>query len=213
MVTILVVALTELVRLQIQDAKELLRHISAMGEEKLSGASKDSLLIFRKQCRTVTHFATELNKVLSPLIMVMMACDVAAMLGGVTWLFNPVLLTEPLRHLCWLAFVVLRGVLVAFLCIQSTETADNLLSKQREMSLAYDEHWATRDQPKRGGYTSITDDHNNYALGKGLLDSSLMGIPAVAVGLLGNMRKQTVFAVLSTCVGLVVFLYETNQKA
>ncbi|OQV12052.1 hypothetical protein BV898_13702 [Hypsibius exemplaris] len=205
-VIVWIVALTQLVSLHIRDGEELLRRITQTTRENSSAARCMTflLLTFRLQRRAVADFAVTLNSVLAPLIMVMQAGNLAMLLGSVTWLFNPSLMSEPLRHWCWLSYLILRATILSYLCIRSTEMADNLLAKEKELSLAYDEHWAMRRcQQESKGNDPYSED-NSYALGKGLLDSSLMEHPAVSVGMLGNMRKETVVAEGGSICGLRV---------
>ncbi|OQV12054.1 hypothetical protein BV898_13704 [Hypsibius exemplaris] len=115
----LAVALTVAVRLQIRNADDLSQRMT----EAKSRVTCLDLLLFRRQCRALSEVADEVNTVLSPLLFVLLVSDVAMLLGSVSWLFNPVLLSSyAFRHLCWLGYLMFRTGLLTYVAITSTET-------------------------------------------------------------------------------------------
>ncbi|OWA54974.1 hypothetical protein BV898_19361 [Hypsibius exemplaris] len=64
---------------------------------------------------------------------------------------------------------------------------------------------------KMNSYNTVAEE-KRYAVGKDLLDCGAANVRAVTVGLVGHLRTESVFAILSGCIGVVLFLYETNQN-
>ena len=118
--------LTHLVEIHLRNANDLSKQLKHWNNLKLKGSnatlSTEALLTFRRQTRLLTEFAEQLSVVLGPMIVIATASNLAMLLGSIGWVFDGyTLLSDPLRHGSWLAFVVARGVIASNLCITSTE--------------------------------------------------------------------------------------------
>ncbi|OQV16650.1 hypothetical protein BV898_09320 [Hypsibius exemplaris] len=175
---------------------------------KGAAVGHEDFLAFRSRSREVAVLFGEFNEIFSLVLIVVLGANLVLIAATCSWIFDSSLVTDGwFRVSFWVAFLLAKSVVLTHLCVFSTETADLLLESQKRMAVEYDSYWI-----KKNDLNSSMTELNEFILNKALLEISVMSTPAASVGGFGYLRKESLFAILSTCAGLILFLYDKQSN-
>ncbi|OQV16651.1 hypothetical protein BV898_09321 [Hypsibius exemplaris] len=183
--------------------------------QKSGAVGHGDFLAFRSRSREVAALFGEFNEIFSLVLIVVLGANLVLIAATCSWIFDSSLVTERwLRVSFWVAFLLAKSVVLTHLCVSSTEMADLLLESQKRMTVEYDRYCIKVSSCQTAKSSAL--ELKEFILSKALLDISVVSTPAASVGGFAYLRKESLFVILSTCAGLILFLYDkqsTHNKA
>ncbi|OWA54624.1 hypothetical protein BV898_19023 [Hypsibius exemplaris] len=193
--------LTGSVRHLVTEADDLVKSM-----KKGVAVGHGDFLAFRSRSREVAVLFGDFNEIFSLVLIVVLGANLVLIAATCSWIFDSSLLNDRTRNMFWVAFLFAKSIIITHLCVSSTEMADSLLETQKELTVHYDIYWMKGNERK-----SSVLKLQEFILSKALLDISVVSTPAASVGGFGYLRKESLFAILSTCAGLILFLYDKQS--
>ncbi|OWA54623.1 hypothetical protein BV898_19022 [Hypsibius exemplaris] len=192
------------------------RHLVTEADDLIKAMKKgvavghEDFLAFRTRSREVAALFADFNEIFSLVLIVFLAASLVLIAATCSWIFEPALVADGFRPSFWVAFLLAKSIVITYLCVASTETADLLLESRKEMTVEYDSYWIKVSSCQTAKSSAL--ELKEFILSKALLDISVVSTPAASVGGFAYLRKESLFAILSTCAGLLLFLYEKQSS-